>query len=225
MSNEQVIVTQALVSGQVRDQVSGLPVTRGLTLELWYRPKPEAGDDAPDYRPAGLYRNITGDGYFSFSASGGSVFGDRSPMPDMQLRLAIFAPGYQPLSHEFELESARLTSTEESLDLAGQSRQVTRISGPFDDLTLTLSPAPLRLTGQLLLDGDPDTPLANADVTVSAPESRPTVTTDTGGFFSIGNLPLAREITLTFSDGGDDQNQSLVLDYRQPVNNRRFIFR
>ena len=225
MSEETVIVSQALVSGQVRDLVSGLPVTRGLTLELWYRPKPGAGDDAPDYRPARLYRNITEAGYFSFTASGGSVFGDRSPMPDMQFRLDVSAPRYQPFSHEFELDSAKLTSTEESRDLAGHSRQITRIAGPFEDLTLTLSPAPLRLTGQVLMDGDPDTPLANADVTVSAPESRPTVTTDTGGFFSIDNLPLAREITLTFSDGGDDQDQTLVLDYRQPVNTRRFIFR
>ena len=109
--------------------------------------------------------------------------------------------------------------------MAGENRQIKRIAGPFDDLAMELAPTPLRLTGQLLQDGDPDTPLVNADITVSAPESRPTVTTDSRGYFSIDNLPLAREITLTFSDGSDDQDQTLVLDYRQPVNTRRFIFR
>ncbi|MDL0433539.1 hypothetical protein QPM17_20550 [Marinobacter sp. TBZ242] len=225
MSNNPVIVAQALISGRVLDQVQNLPVSRGLTLSLWYRPAPEGDAEAGEYLPASFYKKVTSDGYFCFSASGGSVFGDRSPMPDMQFRLDIKAPGYQPLSHDFELASGRLVSTESDLELAGQSREVTRITGPFDDLTLELSPTPLRLTGQILRDGDPEAPLANAEVTVSAPETRPAVTTDERGFFAIDNLPLAREITLTLSDGSDDQSQTVRLDYRQPVNNRRFIFR
>lgn len=225
MSNNPVIVAQALISGRVLDQVQNLPLSRGLTLSLWYRPAPEGDAEGGEYRPTGFYKKVTSDGYFCFSASGGSVFGDRSPMPDMQFRLDAEAPGYQPLSHNFELASGQLTSTDADLDLAGESREVTRIAGPFDDLTLELSPKPLRLTGQVLRDGDPETPLGNAEVTVSAPETRPTVTTDDRGFFAIDNLPLAREITLTLSDGSDDQSQTVRLDYRQPVNNRRFIFR
>jgi hypothetical protein len=225
MSNNPVIVSQAVISGRVLDQVNGLPVSRGLTLGLWHRPAPQGGAEAGDYKPANLYSKVTTDGYFCFSASGGSAFGNREPMPDMQFQVNVEAPGYQTLSHEFELASGRLVSTESELDLAGQSREVTRITGPSENLTLMLSPEPLRLTGQILIDGDLDTPLASAEVTVSAPETRPAVTTNGQGFFAIDNLPLAREITLTINDGNSDQSQTVLLDYRQPMNNRRFIFR
>lgn len=224
MSNNPVIVSQAIISGRIRNLISGQAVPRGLTMELWYRPTSEGGGNSADYQATGLYRKLSTDGYFCFSASGGSVFGDRSPMPNMQCRLDVNAPGYQPLSHIFELTSAQLTSTTSTLELAGKDREVTRVAGPFEDLELELSPLPLRLTGQVLKDGDPDTPLANASVTVSAPESRPTVSTDNRGFFTIENLPLAREITVTLSDGTDDLEQTLVLDYQRPVNNRRFTF-
>lgn len=225
MINKPVIVSQSVVSGRILDQVYGQPVSRGLRVGLWYRPAPAGGDDPGDYRPARLHSKVTGDGYFCFSASGGSLFGNRVTMPDMQFRLDIEAPGYQPLSHTFELASGTLSSTDSDLQLAGESREVRRIAGPFEDLNLLLSPEPLRLTGQILLDGDPETPLENGEVTVSAPETRPTVNTDDRGFFAIDNLPLAREITLTLSDGNDDQSQAVILDYRQPVNNRRFSFR
>lgn len=224
MSDKQVIVSQALVCGRVTDQVSTSPVSRGLALELWYRPAPEGDEEPADYRPARLYRRVSRDGYFSFTASGGSVFGDRSPVPAMQFRLEVTAPGYQPLQHEFEMASDRLASLLEAMTLAGESRQVTRVAGPPEELDLPLSPVPLRLTGQVLLDGDPDSPMANAEITVTAPEARPAVTSDDEGFFAIDNLPLAREITLTLSDGSEEQEQSLVLDYRQPVNNQRLVF-
>ncbi|WP_417538724.1 carboxypeptidase-like regulatory domain-containing protein [Marinobacter sp.] len=224
MSNTQVIVSQAIISGRIRNLISGQAVPQGLMVKLWYRPVPEGAASPADYKLSKLYLKLTADGYFCFSASGGSVFGGRSPAPDMQFRLDINAPGFQPLSHSFELGSEQLTSMRSTLELAGAEEEVTRVAGPFEDLDVQISPLPLRLAGQVLKDGDPDTPLAHASVTVSAPEPRPTVTTDERGFFIIDNLPLAGEVTVTLSDGNNDVNQTLVLDYQRPVNSHRFTF-
>jgi hypothetical protein len=219
MSNNPVILAQSIISGRLRDQVSGRPVGPVASARLWYRITPGA-----DYRPASLYSKVTPEGLFSFSASNPAPFGYLSPMPDIQFRLEIRAPGYQTLDHEFAIPATRLAPEEADITLLGDTHTVLRITGPETDLTLELAPHPLRLTGQVLIDGDPDTPLAGGEVAVTAPESRPAVITDEQGFFAINDLPLAGKVTLTLSQGGEDREREIILDYRQPANNRRLIF-
>lgn len=219
MSNNPVVLSQSVISGRLLDQVSQRPVGRAVSARLWYRTAP--GDD---YRPAGLYNKVTPEGLFCFSASNPAPFGHLSPMPDIQFRLEIRAPGYQPLDHEFEVPGAQLAPEEADVTLVGETHRVPRITGPETQLALELAPHPLRLTGQILVDGDPDTPLENGEVSVTGPETRPSVTTDDRGFFAINDLPLAASITLTISHDGEDRERDVTLDYQQPVNNRRLIF-
>lgn len=219
MSNNPVILSQAIISGRLLDQVSQRPVGRAVSARLWYRTDP-----GNDYRPASLYSKVTPEGLFCFSSGHPAPFGYLTPMPDIQFRLEIRAPGYQALDHEFEVPGAQLTSEEADVTLVGETHKVERITGPETQLALELAPHPLRLTGQVLVDGDPDTPLENGEVTVTAPEARAPVTTDEHGFFAINDLPLAAGVTLTLSHGGEDREQEVLLDYQQPVNNRRLIF-
>lgn len=214
-----VLHQQALVTGRLLGRISGQAVDAEPEMTLHYK---RAGQS--EYRPCPVVAGMDSQGYFVFSTNQANLFAEVTPTPDFDFRLQISAPRYQSLSHEFSLTGTELTPVSETIDLLGKSYTVQQLPSPATTLSLRLDPEPLRLTGRVLQDGDPETPLAGAGVQITAPESRPPVTTDSEGYFAIDDVPLARQATLTLSHGGIDKTRDVVLDYNRPVVNRTFAF-
>ncbi|MFC4260990.1 hypothetical protein ACFOZ5_18370 [Marinobacter lacisalsi] len=216
---DTVLQRQALIVGRLLDQATGAPVSTSAELTLGYK-----RSDQSEYRPCPLASRLDADGHFVFSTDQADLFAQLTPTPDFDFRLQASAASYQASTHDFSLPGTDLTPATETVTLSGATYDMPRLSGPLINLSLTLAPEPLRLAGQVLEDGDPETPLAGAQVQVTAPETRPAVETDSRGYFAIDNMPLERQVTLTLSHGGSERTTAVVLDYSRPVVHRTFAF-
>lgn len=214
-SVDTVVTHQALIAGRVIDGLSGGPTLYPFTVELRYQTS--AGQPPRSYP---LTPRIDPHGLFVFPGAPTTAFPRLSPGEILDLRLAVSAPRYQGQEVNFTLTDTDLTLTAQTLDAGALTATASVLDAPLVEQTFALLPEPVHLGGRVVSADDPEQPVPNAEVRITAPEARGPVTTDVDGFFTLQNLPVAEEVTVQVSAPPSfvQRVTTVHLDYRQPVN-------
>ena len=216
---DPVIAHQALIVGHVTDGLTGRPTLRPPTVELYY----QTPVDQPTRRYP-LTSRLDSSKLFVFAGKPATAFPRLSPGGTLDLRLTVSAPRYQTQNVDFTLSDVDLTLVERTLDIEGESLSVFVLNAPLLEQNVALLPEPVHLGGRVVNAEDPEEPIANAQITVTAPEVRGPVSTNAEGFFTLNDLPVAQEVTVQVSGlpSFEEVVTTVRLDYRQPVNHVTF---
>lgn len=216
---DPAIAHQALIVGRVTDGLTNRPTLRPPAVELTYQTL--AGQPPRSYP---LNVRLDSSGVFAFAGMPGTAFPRLSPGGTLDLRLTISAPRYQTRTIDFTLSGTDLALIDRTLDVDGELLSASVLDAPLREENVALLPEPVHLGGRVVSADDPETPVAGAHITVTAPETRGPVSTDTDGFFTLHDMPVAQEVTVEVS--GLPSFEQIVttvhLDYRQPVNHVTF---
>ena len=216
---DPVIAHQALIVGQVTDGLMGRPTLRPPTVELYY----QTPVDQPTRRYP-LTARLDSSGLFVFAGKPVTAFPRLSPGGTLDLRLTVSAPRYQTQNIDFTLSDVDLTLVERTLDIKGELLSVFVLNAPLLEQNAALLPEPVHLGGRVVNAEDPEEPIANAQITVTAPQVRGPVSTNAEGFFTLNDLPVAQEVIVQVSGlpSFEEVVTTVRLDYRQPVNRVTF---
>jgi len=218
-SIDTVVTHQALIVGQVADGLTGRQTLYPFDVELRY----QTGVGQPTQRFPLTPRFASG-GLFVFPGLPTTAFPRLSPGETLELRLAVSAPRYQPQEIDITLTDVDLALIDESLNAGTLTATASVLDAPLVEQTFALLPEPIHLGGRVVNADDPQQPVPNAEVRVTAPEARGPVATGAEGFFTLQNLPVAQEITVRVSAlvGFRPFETTVTLDYREPVNRVTF---
>jgi hypothetical protein len=203
---------QALVVGRVADLVTGRGVA-GAVLTLAYDPT-GAGSFA------GLPARLGGrdDGWFVFHLAPTVLrLAGAAPV----LRVSAIASGYTGASGEVAVSPADLALEVDNVVLAGQPAALERLHGAPFRIDIDLAPLPVALEGFVFQGGDPDNPIAGAQVAAFAPAGQST-NTAVDGAFRIAALPVAAQVTIRVTAGGVDTDFPVRPDFSQRTNRAVF---
>jgi hypothetical protein len=215
---DTLLLQQALMTGGVRDGLTGQPTRNLPTVSLFY----QTADPAPP-RPYPLTARVHPQGHFVFAGDPQRAFPQLSDGTTLALRLTVSAAGYQPHNEDFSLSAAALTLQESTVEISGHSLTIARLNAPLRTFDVALDPLPLSLRGRVIDADELDTPLPGAQVSITAPDARGPVTADANGFFSLHDLPVAQTVTVQVSQTDyDTLTTAVVLNYRQPVHQQDF---
>ena len=218
---DRILTQQALITGQVRDDLTERPPRYLPTVTLLYQPVP--GEPERRYPlTARLYRN----GHFVFPGDPTTAFPRLSAGSTLDLLLRVSAPRYQTQEIPFSLSDADLTPTAETREIDGRSLTLQLLDVPLFDQTIDLLPVPLHLNGRVVEADDPDTPIANVTIRIFAPGAIGPFQTDADGYFTIYDLPVVADIRLRAQRPSyEPLDTEITLDYSQPVNQMTFLLR
>jgi hypothetical protein len=212
-----VLGRHALVAGQVRDALTGGAPVRTPTLTLTCR-LPGAAEFVTFPAPVRL---LDGSSYVC-NGEPAQAFAALSGTDVLECRLRVAAPRYAPAQHDFAITAA----DRERLDLPVIVHGLPVTMGSWPRLPVTvdvaLQPLPVALSGFLIEDSDPDSPVAGARVRITAPEARGPVTTDARGHFRIDELPVATTVTVSIELDARSLVRDVVVHPTEPINRRTF---
>ncbi len=212
-----VVSTRALVSGRIRDSLTGgsPPRISGLTLSM--RPT-----EAAAYSPfPGSIRLLDGM-HFTTWGSPERLFPAGPPSGGLDLRLEVEAPGYAPEAVEFSVPAAHLVPVDEVVRVGHREVRVNGFPHLPRFIEVALTPLPVALAGWVIDDHDPEAPVPGATVRVTAPAPRGPVTTDARGYFRIQDLPVALSVTVEIRQGSRSLVQEVALRPSDPLNEWTF---
>jgi hypothetical protein len=212
---DAVLTQQVFLTGRIMDALLGRPVPVVPAIHLLYR-------EAPERRYALGFRQ-TPDGQYAFFGEPVTSFPDITPPDILQLRLVVSAPGYVEQRLDVTFTAANLTLANVTRQIAGRPVDVPfRINLPIVR-DFALLPVPVHLAGRVVNRDEPDVPVANAQVRITAPQPRGPVTANASGYYSLPDLPVALEVTAQVTAAGFETLQETVnLDYRIPLNQHSF---
>lgn len=209
---DTVLLQQALITGNIRDALTGQPTRTLPTVALFYQTA------EPSDRPYPLSVRVHPQGHFVFVGDPHTAFPQLSAGATLALRLTVRADRYQPHDEAFALAAEALALHESTVDIGGHTVLVTRLDAPLRAFDIALEPLPLNLGGRVVDADALDTPLPGAQITVTAPAARGPVFADDNGFFSLHDLPVAPTVTVQVSQTDyETLTTDVALDYRQPV--------
>ncbi|MFZ5961678.1 carboxypeptidase-like regulatory domain-containing protein [Thalassococcus sp. BH17M4-6] len=206
-----ILTRQALITGVVRDAISGAKPRRLVQMTVLRH-----ADDRP---LAQITQRIGADGMFVVAGDPAIVL----PPQNITLRLEFRAQGYQPLDRQVVLTAADLARVDDNFDDGGTVRTASVIAGLPRALDLQLLPEPVTLKGRVARADNAAQPIENAQVQITAPAAVGPVATNAQGYFTLGPAPVADTVTLSITAAGFDARVTDVrLDFRQPVNTGAF---
>jgi hypothetical protein len=206
-------VSQVLVSGRLSDSMSGRGID-GPSPALAYDPSGD-GDFVPV--PARLVRH--GDGWFAFHLAPEGMPQPTGPSPT--LRISASADRHVDAVAAAVVPPADLALSSEIRTIAGHEVTIVRIAGAPFRIDLTLDPLPVALAGHVFVEGDSDQPAVGAGVEIVLPAGAST-TTGADGSFGLPTLPVAPEVTVEVTHGGDVSQHLIRPDYDQRINRAVF---
>lgn len=205
---------QVLLGGRVSNAVTGRGVdSPALTLSF----DPD-GSGSFVALPARLARRA--DGWFAWYLAPEHMPGASGP--DAALRIEASAAGHSAALATLAIDPAELTLLSETRTLGGRPVTLTRIQGAPFRLDVALDPLPVALEGHVHAAGDPEQPADGAIVEIVAPPGA-TTATDAAGDFRLAALPVAEEITLRITHGGDTADRIFRPDFSQRINRAVFV--
>ena len=214
-SVDTVVTHQALIVGRVTDGLTGRPTLYPFTVELRY----QTGVGQP-LRSYPLTPRTEPSGVFVFPGAPTTAFPQLSPGETLDLRLVVSAARYQGQEVDITLSNADLALTDQTLNAGALTAIASVLDAPLVEQTFALLPEPVHLGGRIVSADDPEQPVPNAEVRITAPDARGPVTTNVDGFFTLQNLPVAEEVTVQVSAPPNfvQRVTTVHLNYRQPVN-------
>ncbi|MGK6353931.1 carboxypeptidase-like regulatory domain-containing protein [Sphingomonas sp. DT-207] len=205
---------QVLLGGRLSNTVTGRGVD-APTLTLSFDPDGSGNFVA---LPARLGRRA--DGWFAWYLAPEQMPGASGP--DAALRIEASAAGHSAALATLAIDPADLALVTETRTLGGRPATLKRIQGAPFRLDVTVDPLPVALEGHVHAEGDPEQPVDGATVEVVAPPGA-TTATDAAGDFRIAVLPVAEEITLRITHGGDTADRIFRPDFSQRINRAVFV--
>ena len=206
-------LSQALVTGQLTDSVT----QRGIELfdaRLEYEPTGGGGT----FRPFPARFRRSGGGYFAFHLDPAREMPAMTGALQPALRVTFAAAGRQEVSRTDQIAIAELALVTEEVVIDGKSTDIQRVAGAPFDFSETIAPSAVALAGYVFRDHDPDDPAAGAAVSIIAPPSVVTATTDAAGWFRLDSLPIAADVTVRVVDGPRAADFAIRPDFSTPVN-------
>jgi hypothetical protein len=204
---------QVLLSGRVSNAVTGRGVD-APALTLTFDPD---GSGSFVGLPARLVRRQ--DGWFAYHLAPAEM--PAATGTDPALRLEANATGHAAAQAVLVVAPAALALVNEARTLGGRPVTLTRLDGAPFRLDVALEPLPVALEGHVHAAGDPEQPVDGATVEIVAPLGASTAT-DTAGDFRIAALPVAAEITLRITSGGNPADRIFRPDFSQRINRAVF---
>jgi hypothetical protein len=218
---DRILTQQALLTGAVQDGLTERPTLSPPTITLLYQTPP---GESERYYP--LRTRVDNNGRFLFFGNPATAFPRLTAGSSLDLMLRVTAPRYQTQEIPFSLSDADLMLNEEEREIDGRSFTLLLLDAPLFEQTVALLPEPLHLNGRIVMADEPDTPLANATVSLLEPEDIGPFTTNTDGYFTIYDLPVVTQVRLHAQHPGfDPLDTHVTLDYRRPVNQMTFALR
>jgi hypothetical protein len=218
---DRVLTLQSLITGVVRDALTErLPLYPPI-VTLRYQTAP--GEPERRYPlTARLYRN----GRFVFPGDPTNAFPRLSAGRTLDLLLRVSAPRYQTQEIHFSLSDVDLMTTTETREIDGRSITLELLGAHLFEKTVDLLPEPLHLNGRIVEADEADAPIANASVNISGPRNMGPYTTDTDGYFTIYDLPVASQVRINAQHAGFVSLDTWIsLNYHQPVNQMTFTLK
>jgi hypothetical protein len=217
---DTVLTQQALIVGQVTDSPTGRRTRQTPVVRLLYQTAP--GEKEQSYP---LVARIDPNGLYVFAGDPVQAFPQLEGGETLDLRLQVEAGGYQERTIDFSLSAADLALNERVLSLEGRSVAVAVLAAPLLEHEIALEPTPVHLAGRVVRADEPDIPVANAQVSVIAPESRGPAPSDENGFYTLQDLPVASSVTVRVAREPEYQvlDETVIPDYGQALNQRTFV--
>jgi hypothetical protein len=208
----RTLAIQSVISGSIRDGVTGGPPHAPVTVRLLDR-------DHPDQAPYPLAGLVTADARFSFHGDPDTALPRLAASP-YRLRVEASARGYAPATVDVDIPATPGQPASQLVPVPLDGPAPVRLfTGdlPVEDLELVLQPNQVRLEGRVVVSNDPNTAVPGATVRLAG---HPDATTDPRGRFAFAApLPRVASVDLTVSANGfDDKLLTHELDYRRPIN-------
>jgi hypothetical protein len=213
-----IISAQVLFRGRAFDALTNTAPRNRPAVTLFYQTPP-----GQPQRPYPLAPRVYADGTFVFGGDPNRALPQPVAGETLDLRLTISALGYQIRSFDFSLDENDLGRTEVDRELNGRTEHVRLLDTPLWEQDVALDPIPVHLYGRVVHADDMDTPIENAQVRLTAPETRGPFATDANGAFAILDLPLALQVSVRITRAGFATLEDIIhLDYRRPINQHQF---
>jgi hypothetical protein len=206
------LVTQALISGVVRDRLTGGPPRMPVDVRLTDR---DAGEDFP------LQKRVFEDGRFAFYGQPEQAF-PLLAQETYQLRLLASASNYGSATLDIDIgpepdQPALVSVTVEHDGIEDmQVRLFTGVGLPQRELVLEIDRTPVEITGRIHESQEHAEPVPGALVSVADISAE----SDTDGRFHLPNpLPVVQSVEVQVTaDGFEPAVFDYEPDYTRPVN-------
>ena len=207
---------QTLLRVFVQDSLSGRALPRA-SVEV------DIQTEAQPFRPSPFDCRAMGNGWFVIGASFRSLSSRVKTGVDTRFRIAVSHPGHTASQTELPVTAADFTPASEQISLGDATLIRSRLAGaPFETI-MSLSPLPIRLTGQLVRDNVLTDPIAGARVTVND-DIGTAQTTDSDGRFVFATLPLAQTVTVKAAKDTETTSETITLNYAKPTTSLALSF-
>ncbi|MBI5958675.1 MAG: carboxypeptidase regulatory-like domain-containing protein [Chloroflexi bacterium] len=212
---DAVLTRQVFITGTIQDSLSAQPILDPTVISLRFQAAPQ--------RPYPLYLRKTSDGNYAFFGNPSADLPILSGAETLNLELTVSSARYQTITVSISLGSADTAPGEITRVIDNQTVILPARPALPRVVNVVLTPVPLTLIGRVLRADDLNTAIAGATITVTAPAVVGPVTSNSQGNFTLANLPVAEEITVSVSHVDfSPLNTTIRLDYRQPVNEQYF---
>jgi hypothetical protein len=209
MTSEE-LTSYALLTGSVNDAVFSTPIRSALTVGILGVGAPPVAVD-----PASLWGRTVGEQYV--------IVADALAVPLDSASSSTSPP--QHVNSSFPLRLRFAADGYVAQDLTISVTAGSQI--PITSAPVALNPIAVALRGRVMLKGTPPTPLAGANVAITAtvpagPLPAP-VTADANGFYVFTSLPLVQSLTVSATSGAHTGSQTITVDYTSPLNAANFL--
>jgi hypothetical protein len=208
------VVREALVTGRVRDALTGVGL--GAELALAWRVGASAA-----FRPVPARLARRGDGRFAYHADPARLPAI-DPAATVALRLTTTVAGREPVEATRTTSGAAWALTPKTAPTSGGAVSWDGLAAPVAAFDVAVVPRAVALEGRVLRDHDPTTPAAGAVLAIVDPPEPLTATADAAGFFRLAALPTAALVTLRITHGGDARDVAYRPDYQARINRAVF---
>ncbi|MGD9749797.1 MAG: hypothetical protein AB7W59_02260 [Acidimicrobiia bacterium] len=169
---------QVLVSGRVSEAITGRALA-GFTAQL-----DVVGDGWARSLPVDA--TLKAQGWYALSCSGPSGHLILPPEDEVELRLSITLPDGRRGRAGVTSTGAELTPVRQPVTIAGEIHDLLVVPAAPIRLDCSIPPAPIALSGQVIIDNDPRATVAGATISIG----ELTTTSDASGSFQLGPIPL-----------------------------------
>jgi hypothetical protein len=212
---DAVLTQQVFITGTIQDSLSERPILGPTIISLRFQAAPQG--------PYPLRIRKTSDGRYAFFGNPRSDLPVLSGAETLNLELTVSAARYQTVTIPISLGAADTAPAEITRVIDNQTVTLPARPALPRVVNVSLTPLPLTLIGRVLRADDPDAAIAGATITVTAPAVVGPVTSDSQGNFTLANLPVSEEITVSVSHVSfSTLIMTIRPDYRQPVNEQNF---
>ncbi len=209
-------INQTIISGQVLNSLTGESIEHKLAIKTNMRLP-----GSLEFKPLNAPVSLKSGGYFSVSGSPERILPIHLDMADsVEFKIEISASGFVSIEDLIIVAAPEVMPEQRNEEISGKLMSVNLIDAPIISKVYQLLPEPVGLSGLLIEDNDPASPVNGANVRVIAPDVSSSVVTNQFGRFRLEQLPVATAVTIEVDVAGDLTTVEHLVDYATALNTR-----